>query len=59
MNNLDLSLSYFGNAGTAALLDCLFNIQELKLVDCDLSPEMQAKITERAREMSVTVKFSY
>ena len=59
MKNLSLSKNNFGDTGIAALLDCLFNIEELELADCKLSPETKAKIKERAREMSVTVRLAF
>ena len=55
MKRLVLTENEFGDEGAVALLECLHNIQELSVEDCDISAEMVAMMKEHAEEVGVQV----
>ena len=59
MKFLDLSgtENYIGDTGGADLLKCLDKLKELQISESKMSTEVKEKITEKARDLSVKVKF--
>ena len=59
MELLDLAENKFSDGGGAALLECLHNINELRVFRCHISYEMEAKMRARAFKNNVRVYFEF
>ena len=59
MKKLVLNDNKFDNEGGAALLECLRNIEELLMMRCQISPEIEAKMEERASENNVQLELRF
>ena len=56
MEWLNLSENYeIDDEGAAVLLECLSNVEDLYVYDCNISPGMGDKLRERGREVGCDV----
>ena len=58
MKRLVLNDNKFSDEGGAALLECFHNIEELEMLNSEISHEMTSKMKERASESSVQLELS-
>ena len=58
MRKLSLNQNKFGDAGGVALLECLHNINELSIYDCNISIEVETMMKESAKEKQLKIYFT-